>query len=394
MRVSHARALGARALVVLVLAGMLTLPDVASGAVAVPSTIDATGRTEVTAPLQRFIAAVPDGTTVVLRHGGTYRIDGTLAWRDRTGITIDGNGATLIAGSHGGPNRAEIRLLDGARWTIRNLRIRGSYPGGRPFDPRFQWQHGIDLRGVNGVVIDHVAITNVFGDAVYVGLSTTRQRWSQDVLISDSTGVRTGRMSVSITAGRHVTVDGGFWSEPALSTFDLEPNGPSGGADDVLITHTTIGTREQGSALMVPSALLVAGYSPVSNVTFRDNRLSGSPLVVRVFQQGSIRTRNLVVQDNLSTVPLAGLGPAAIVLHKTDGVTVTGNLQPLSRGLALVATEDCTMVNVSGSHVTLPPAGGRRRLRYVVALLALLVLAGFITVVLRRRRRDTQRPGV
>jgi hypothetical protein len=366
-----------------VLLGALASPGVARGRVVVPTTIDATGHRDVAAALQRFVADVPDGSTVVLRRGGTYRIDATLEWRDRTGITLDGNGATLIAGTHGGPTRAEVRLLDVSRWTIRNLKIRGSYPGGRRFDPRFQWQHGIDLRGVNGVVIDHVAITNVFGDAIYVGMSPRGPRWSEDVVISDSTGTRTGRMSVAITAGRHVSIDGGSWSAPALHTFDLEPNGLSGGARDILIAHTTIGAPGHDSTLSV------AGYGPVADVIFRDNRLSGSALTVWVDQPG-LRPRNIVVLDNVSTVPLVGPGPAAMILHDTDGVTVGGNVQPLSnrQRLVLVATENCTRVSVSGSHITLRPGAWRRMVYVLGVLVALLV----VTVVLRRYRA-TQRQG-
>jgi hypothetical protein len=374
---------GKVAFITLGLAATLAAPGVARGRVVVPATIDATGHRDVAAALQRFVADVPDGSTVVLRRGGTYRIDATLEWRDRTGITLDGNGAALIAGTHGGPTSAEVRLLDGSRWTIRDLKIRGSYPGGRRFDPRFQWQHGIDLRGVNGAVIDHVAITNVFGDAIYVGLSTTRPRWSKDVVISDSTGMRTGRMSVAITAGRHVTIDGGSWSAPALDTFDLEPNGLSGGARDILIAHTTIGAPGHGSTLSI------AGYGPVADVTLRDNRLSGSPLTVRVDQAG-LRPRNIVVRNNVSSVPLIGPGPAAMILHDTDGVTVQGNVQPLSghRGLVLVATENCSRVSVSGSHITLDPAG--RRTRYVLGALVLLL----VVMVVLRRCRTTQRQRV
>lgn len=385
-RRSPAKSWGRVAFITLVLASALASPGVARGRViVVPATIDATGHRDTTAALQRFVADVPDGSTVALRRRGTYRIDGTLEWRNRTGITLDGNGATLLAGTHGGPTRAEVRLLDGGQWTIRNLTIKGSNPGGRRFDPRFQWQHGIDLRGVDGVVIDHVAITSVFGDAIYVGLSTTGPRWSEDVVISDSTGRRTGRMSVAITAGRRVIIDGGSWSAPALDIFDLEPNALSGGARDILIADTMIGAPGHGSTLNV------TGYGPVADVTLRDNHLSGSPLTVSVDQPG-LRPRNIVVLDNVSTVPLVGPGPAAMILHDTDGVTVAGNVQPLSnsRRMVLVATENCTRVKVAGSHITLGPARAWRRMGYVLGI----VVAMLVVMVVVRRYRVTQRQRV
>jgi hypothetical protein len=38
---------------------------------------------------------------------------------------------------------------------------RAQTPPGGHFDPRFQWQHGFDLRGVDGVTLDDVTISDV-----------------------------------------------------------------------------------------------------------------------------------------------------------------------------------------------------------------------------------------
>src|SRR5437588_4732824 len=233
----------------------------------IPAMIDQTGRTDVTARLQQFVASMPNGATVVFPYGARYRLDGTLEWHDRADLTLDGNGATLFAGTHGGPTRAGIRPIDGRNWTIRDLTVRGANAAGGRFDRRYQWQHGIDLRGVEGAVIEKVTVTNVFGDDIYVGLSTSRTgRWSRNVSIIDSTGIGSGRMAVSITAGRNITVRSGFWSNPGLSTFDLEPNGPSGGADGVVIEDATIGAGARATALSI------AGAGPVSNVFFQRMR--------------------------------------------------------------------------------------------------------------------------
>jgi hypothetical protein len=311
---------------------------------AIPARIDQTGRTDVTASLQRFVASVPSGATVVFPPSGRYRVDGTLEWHDRVNLTLDGNGATLFAGTRGDPTRADMRLIDGRNWTIRDLTIRGANVAGGRFNPRYQWQHGIDLRGVHRALIENVTVTNVFGDAVYVGLSTSVPgRWSRDVSIVNSTGIKSGRMSVSVTAGRNVTIRGGFWSSPGLSTFDLEPNGPSGGAKGVVIRDGTIGAGARATALSI------AGAGPVSNVVLEHMKLTGRALTV-LADQGKRRAQNIVVRGNVSRVPFAGPQVAAMFFRNVDGLAISGNTQPLlaASGFALIATEHCTKVNVVG----------------------------------------------
>jgi len=321
-------------------------PALAPGAeatIAVPAWIDAAGRSDVTRQLRQFVASVPDGATVRFGRRARYRIDGTLELSGRRDLTLEGNGATLFAGTHGGPDRAEVRLIGGSHWTIRDLTIVGADTVPGQFEPQYQWQHGIDLRGVEGALIENVAIRNVLGDDVYVGLSTdSASRWSRDVSIINSRGVGSGRMAIAITAGRDVLVRGGVWSNPGLSTFDLEPNDASGGAAWVVIQDATIGTGTRGSVLTV------AGGGPVSDVFLQDNHLIGRPLTVLV-DQGARRPRDIHVHGNISTVSFAGPGPAAMVFRNTDGVSISANRQPLAQGgaVGLLATLDSTHVRVT-----------------------------------------------
>jgi len=310
-------------------------------AVTVPPTIDADGSVDVTREIQRFVDSVPDGTTIRFPAHARYRIDGTLEWRDRRGITLDGNGAVLVATAHGDPYRAHLRLVDGRAWTIRRLRIRGANREGGQFDADYQWQHGIDLRGVDGARLDRVGISDVYGDAIYIGLSPITQRWSRGISIRDSTGVRTGRMAIAVTAGRQVRVDGGTWSRPGLSTFDIEPNGAPGGADRILIENAIIGPGSRHRALDI------AGSGPVSNVTLRNSIFIGRALRVRVDEHLG-RPRNIVVEHNVSWIPFKGPG-AAMTFRNTDGVVVRGNMQVLDGGrtTVLIAAPGSTRVDRS-----------------------------------------------
>ena len=342
----------------------------------IPATIDPTGGSDVTADLQRFVESVGNGQTVTFPAGARYRIDGTLEWRDRTGVTLEGNGATLVAGTNGDWNRAHVRLIDGGGWTIRDLTVNGANPNGGRFDPEYQWQHGLDLRGVEGATLQNVTVADVFGDDIYIGLSTTRSTWSRDISIINCTGLRSGRMGIAITAARRVTVSGGIWSAPGLSAFDIEPNGRPGGADRILIQNTRVGTVSRGRVLDI------RGSGSVSNVTLRDNRLTGTPLHVLV-DQGDERPQDIVVEHNRSTVTFTRPPPAALVFRNTDGVTVNGNAQPLARGghVALVATSGSTRV-VSDQRAYRDLSHGPRTAQIIVAV----VIAALLVAVLWRRR--------
>jgi hypothetical protein len=338
----------------------------------VPASIGTAGRTDVTHQLQQFIDSVPDGATVVFPHAARYRIDGTLEWRGRRDVTLDGNGATLFAGTHGGPDRAEVRLIDGAHWTIRDLTIVGANASPGQFDAKYQWQHGIDLRGVDGALIENVTVRNVWGDDIYVGLSTTPDaRWSRNVSIINSTGIGSGRMAIAITAGRNVLVRGGFWSNPGLSTFDVEPNGPTGGAVWVVIEGVKVGAGRRGSALSI------AGSGPVSDIVLQNNRLTGRALTV-LADQGALRPHDLRVRGNVSTVMYDGPDPAAMFFHNADGVAISANKQPLRAGglVALVATQDSTRVRVTDQepYLHLAPVAGPAATVLIMVAAALLYL--------------------
>ena len=62
--------------------GLVVLPgeSVAATVVTAPTSIDATGATDVTAALQSFLDSTPDGSTVLLQPAGRYRIEGSLHW--------------------------------------------------------------------------------------------------------------------------------------------------------------------------------------------------------------------------------------------------------------------------------------------------------------------------
>lgn len=326
------------------LAGFIATPAEAA-VYTVPTSINSTCSTNVLPAVQSFINGVPDGSSVRFQPDGCYLMNGTLELAGRNDLTLNGQGATFKTSATSDGNRAQLRLVDGTNWTVRNLIITGSSTvGGTPgaFVDTLQWQHGVDLRGVATALISNVRVTDVYGDCYYVGMDTDSTAWSTDVHVTNSTCRRNGRQGVSVVAGQRVTVDTTILTAIALMTFDMEPNGATGGAKNVDIVSNTLGTGPRQQALGI------VGGGTVSDITFSSNTLTSKALTVWVQadQDGGRRT-DIAVQNNTSDTALAA--GYAIDATGVDGLTVTGNTQPITGTAAFRHTVDCTATTFSGN---------------------------------------------
>jgi hypothetical protein len=264
-----------------------------STVVTVPASIDATGRTDVTTPLHEFLAHVPNGRTIVFRKDGRYRVEGSLHMRDRHDLWFDGNGATIFATTKGNRTRTQWSFDRGQRLVFRNMIVRGAHPDGGladdAYQPQYEAQHGFWFAGTRDVLLDHVTVTDVYGDFVYMGRDADTRTWSQNVTIQWSTFARSGRQGITVTAGRNIRIVHNTISDVRRSTFDLEPNTPSWGAENIVIADNTVGAGR----LNFVAAGGAAG--PVNHVQVLRNNLVGHALNVDVVApEGSRRTDWLV----------------------------------------------------------------------------------------------------
>jgi hypothetical protein len=115
-------------------------------------------------------------------------------------------------------------------------------------------------------------------------------------------------------------------------TFDIEPNVSTESATNIRLLDNTAGTWTNSflSAEGAPGSV-------VSGLTISGNSVTGGSLLTAI---GLARRQNIVFTNNRSTV--AAWGPVLRFAH-IDGLTVTGNVQPLSSG-ALVSITDSTGV--------------------------------------------------
>ena len=309
----------------------------------VPSSIDATGSSNVSAKLQSFINGAPDGSTIVFKAGGTYRLDSALVISGRRNLTLEGSGARLnLPGTFAGYDSIGIRVEVSTGTTIRNFTMVGndSEAGTSAACCSREAQHGIAVLSADATLIEDMDIRRVWGDCVYVNYRAgLAGDWSDGVTFRDSSCTLTGRHGVGIIAGKNLRIERNVFDQIGYMIVDIEPNDSSGGASDVLVADNTIGSY--GLTDQYRSPLLAAGGpntgAAVRNVTVTRNTVAGN----RAGYDGAVLGLNITVKgdrgprsgftvtDNIAET--AAKGPL-MTFTQTVGVTVTGNSQPLTSG--------------------------------------------------------------
>jgi hypothetical protein len=298
--------------------------------IAIPTTVDATGATDASAALIAWLDRVPDGSTIVFKAGGIYRLNAALKFAHRHNLTFEGNGATLKAG--GGTTEASSLFWLGSYGggntgiVIRNFILAGNSPTPGVYQGGREGAHGILVDGGSGIEITNVTVSGVWGDCLYVGA------WADGVSFHDSTCGSNGRNGVTVTSAKNLTVQRVAFLKSGYCTFDIEPNVSTEGATGVRFLDNIAGTWTN-SFLSAEGA----AESVVSGVTVSGNTVTGGSLLTII---GLARRANIVFTNNTSTV--AAAGPVLRFAH-IDGLTVTGNVQPLSSGI-LASITDCTGV--------------------------------------------------
>ena len=271
--------------------------------------------TDATSEIRSWIASVPNNSTLVFGAGACYRIEGTLELRGRT-LTLDGNGSTFKSLNAPSDQRAMWRAWD-SNVVFRDMTIVGSYANGGIHNESLQHAHGIDLRGTHGVV-ENVSMSDLAGDCVYFGFGASRS--SGDV--HDSSCRRIGRNAVSVTAGDDIRVARVTTDRIGYIAFDVEPNeGPGNGSSRVVFDSNTIGAFHN-------AAYSVIGNAPIVDQAFTNNRVVGQRMKVEVTNR-AYRPQRLRISGNSSNTPGP---PAAMNLYGVDGLTVSGNLVPMTGG--------------------------------------------------------------
>lgn len=297
-----------------------------------------------------WIGSVPNNSTLVFGTGACYRVERTLEFRGRSHLTFLGNGTTfrsfnpMTSGTYADDQRAMWRVIGSVGIRFDNMTLTGAYRSGGTFDPGLQHAHGLDVRG-SSVRVSRVNAGNVAGDCFMFGLgydNVTRSSGS----VADSTCTATGRSGVSVTAGNNIVVSSNTFEKVGFTAVNLEPNVGSytastgWGTSDVTVSRNAIGNYGLYAFSVVENA-------PNTGISFTDNTVTASSglRVGVVAPGGSVRPSNITITGNSAT---AATWSPALEIENVNGLTVTGNTIPMSRGTMATVNRSCN-VNLSGN---------------------------------------------
>ena len=241
----------------------------------------------VEALLNRYMALTPDGSTVRLRPGGCYGIDGPLVLAARNDFTLDGAGATIRALTPGGEQRANVDVRRGRNVTVANVTVEGAFPGPAPDGgpgngPRngnvTGTQHGVYVRSVQGGTFRDIRALNTGGECVAVMSDFDPVQGfvggpSQDILIERLGCRHTGRQGVAIIDAERVVLRQSDIGDAHDCAIDIEADVPTQVTRQIRIEDNTFG-RTRFAAICHGGQ----GTSPnVADITVARNTMTVAP---------------------------------------------------------------------------------------------------------------------
>jgi uncharacterized protein YjdB len=213
-----------------------------AGTFVISASIKADCSTDVTQALMDWIASVPNGSTLQFGAGACYDVTEGLRIGARHGLTFEGNGATFQAGFSDTSNRMHFNFTGGASGIIiRNMTLIGPNATAGisgPYYSSIESQHGIGMRGTQGMTIEDVTVRQVFGDCVYTGGGSTPTR---NLVVRRLHCEGTGRHGVGLTNNIGVLVEDSYFSGIRWSGVDVEPGVVGNHGLDITIRNNRFG---------------------------------------------------------------------------------------------------------------------------------------------------------
>lgn len=288
------------------------------------------------------VAAAPNGSIISLAAGATYNLSSPVNLNSRSNIILLGNGATLNAAAGYMEASSAIQAFGASDIAIRNVKIVGQSPTPGVQISGHEGAHGIRLVGGTRIEIDSCDISNVYGD----GANT--DYWTDGVWMHGCYVHGTSRCGFAVLAGKNILIEGNTFAYNAGMVLDIEPYQAAGGADTVTFRNNTSTWQGASNDPSQPyrsedwffaANQAFGGTRGIKNIIVTGNTLlHGSIKSEMVLPGTGLRFSNVTFANNTSVTAMAG--PALVFAH-VDGLTITGNKQPLSSG-SLISVSDCT----------------------------------------------------
>jgi hypothetical protein len=312
----------------------------------VPSTIDATGATDVTAALNQWIAAQPNGSKLIFPSGSRYKF-GTqgLQLADKNDMELVGEGCILD--SAGGLAQLNSNIifghLYGGGWghPCNRVQVHGftliahdPLPG--QFEDYKQAQQALEVQeGSTCINVWGIEAVNIGGDLMRTGHCT-------DVWMHNSHANAVGRQGLSVISGNWISMTDCTVDKWGYYCLDVEPNQNTESALDVYFRFNSFGTRgtTDGGFIACGSGL---AFQEIGRVYATDNvttvNAGGS---LNSFYNENVHARLHDIEFSRNHLSRAG---STAQFKDTDNLTVIGNT---AAGSALTLDiQNCTNVKTS-----------------------------------------------
>jgi hypothetical protein len=326
-------------------AATLAPPPITGVGLLVPVLIPADCSRPVEREINAFLAAVPNGSTVRFAAGGCYSQANRIELRDKSNVTVDGQGATFRSSAENTARRGanpNWMLLRGRNIRIKSMKLVGNFHLTGPRSQQrvnqvstegeagatTQPNAGVGIYGGEGVWVTDVDIRGVFGDGVLTGMSEYVENTAP---FEHPKNVHVERVTATTTA-RHCfspnQVDG-FWLEDSTGrdcwymAIDAELDGIEQVLRNVHFLRNTFDGFKMGG-IVVP----VAGVgNNTRDFELRGNRFLTRPdnmcnavVLVGAYPTNTNTFKNVVVEGN--EIKASG---SAVEFDHVVGGSIKGN---------------------------------------------------------------------
>lgn len=307
-----------------------TPPPLGGNQVAVPTTIDASGKTDTSAAWNDWLGSLPDGRDIVFPIDGTYRLDRPVTVTGKKNWTFTGRKSRFVQGPE--PvglttqqlrSRYMLRFAQTDGVVVRDLQFIGSNLGatwqGKGYDSTREAQHAVDLQAAKNTTIAGCLLGLTWGDAIYLGPSIGPGfPPCENTRIQSCSIYGTGRQSIAVCAAKNTTIEWCGFDLARRTVIDVEPNSADWHVDGITIRDSVFGYWRLGM-------IGLNGHGTISNVRVERVTATRRLAVLASRAADRARVRNVEVLD---CVGPPGGNDRKVGMKRVDGLLVVGNRAP------------------------------------------------------------------
>ena len=320
-----------------------------------PASIATDCSTDVGTQLSSEVNGLPPNSTVTLKSGACYLVNSTVLIQNTSGLTVNGNGATLKRTSlmPAGQKDPILDLRQNTNLTLNNVKVVGAYNGTNGGASE-EGNYGISMQSNHGVTVSGMNMANVQGDFVFLSPpnDTGGTELNHNVAITGSTFIGAGYHGLTVESVNGLNVSSDIFAnmgvdaidfevDVANTTFDAQGNAQAYAEDNVTIANNTWSDFQddwfaslQGQSPGVQSQNVsltgntVNAMSPLVEVTGTNPYLTPK----RYWNTGLTISGNHGLQPAISTHGGGAPGTEATMqIQAVVGLTITGNTFPLDQ---------------------------------------------------------------